>query len=451
LDQRRKELQSWRIAVKNSPDSSARNSLVSTVFSRRWTPQPKRRAISAGHAAGVRLWRIGGGGAPWSASAKTLQGEVGGLACAGAGHDDRPDRPVYGRCAQPSAVIKAEDKAVSAATIAWIGSDTPSGMSSWRASGHTLAREGAKILYSDIRAFNTVRDALADDGSTSAPTTSLPIRTVRRRPATPAGMAGWPTTSARSPSQGRPVRDRCSTPASSVSCGQRVRRIVIRDPFTALGGRRPGSLGRIFGRGLGIDPAMNAFGAHRVTAEFSAEMDQREIAVLTTPISGSWTAVPTRRYGSESLANFGRIASGHADRVDTERHRTVDRRPLGRFGTREGTGRTAAHRPLRSTARTLRTRGTAPPGGPGIRTGCPTKTRAGGGGGPVGQGDIRRRLMSPVDHRVPPEEAVTRAEANGHWWRGLSETQQLALVETYPVQIGNSKVFRRWLATRPIH
>src|SRR5205085_10561828 len=42
-----------------------------------------------------------------------------------------------------------------------------------------------------------------------------------------------------------------------------------------------------------------------------------------------------------------RIASGQADRVDLEGHRTVDQRPGRLFGTRELTVEPAAGRPLR--------------------------------------------------------------------------------------------------------
>ncbi len=49
----------------------------------------------------------------------------------------------------------------SAASIAWLGYDAPSGWSGWRVAGHGSAREGGAVLYSDIRAFNAGRDTVA--------------------------------------------------------------------------------------------------------------------------------------------------------------------------------------------------------------------------------------------------------------------------------------------------
>jgi len=48
-------------------------------------------------------------------------------------------------------------------------------------------------------------------------------------------------------------------------------------------------------------------------------------------------------------------------------------------------------------------------------------------------------LMSPADHRVAVGDAVARAEANGLWWGGLSGSQQQALIQAYPHQVGNAE------------
>ncbi|MGV0746534.1 alpha/beta hydrolase, partial [Mycolicibacterium sp. XJ870] len=48
-------------------------------------------------------------------------------------------------------------------------------------------------------------------------------------------------------------------------------------------------------------------------------------------------------------------------------------------------------------------------------------------------------LMSPADHRVPVDQAVDRARANAHWWAGLSEAQQRALIKVYPREVGNAE------------
>ena len=48
-------------------------------------------------------------------------------------------------------------------------------------------------------------------------------------------------------------------------------------------------------------------------------------------------------------------------------------------------------------------------------------------------------LMSPADHRVAVQDAVARSRENGLWWKGLSETQQQAMIQAYPRQVGNSE------------
>ena len=241
----------------------------------------------------------------------------------------------------------AEDSSVKAASIAWIGYDTPSGRHSWRAAGHTSAREGAKILYSDIRAFNTVRDTLAGDdshfsgnhifahsyGSTTASYAGRDGRLANDiRTVTLAGSSG-----------AGPLQH-----ASEFGIGEDNVYVASssRDPFTALGGRTPGSMGRIFGIGLGIDPAMQSFGAQRVTAEFSSAMDHgrnRGTHNAYYRFVDRGADPPLR---SESLANFGRIFAGRTPDIQTDEHRTVHTEPGRFFGTRERTVEPAAERPL---------------------------------------------------------------------------------------------------------
>ena len=58
------------------------------------------------------------------------------------------------------------------------------------------------------------------------------------------------------------------------------------------------------------------------------------------------------------------------------------------------------------------------------------------------------RRVPPVEatelvHPIGDEQlAVERAQANAAWWKGLNEGQRRALIETYPVQIGNAEGFR---------
>ena len=88
---------------------------------------------------------------------------------------------------------------------------------------------------------------------------------------------------------------------------------------------------------------MESFGAQRITAEFSAEMDSRRTNLTHNAYYRyvDKTADPPVR--SESLANFGRIAAGIP--VDTDPRRTVDERPWYQVGWR--TVEPAEGRPLR--------------------------------------------------------------------------------------------------------
>jgi hypothetical protein len=223
-----------------------------------------------------------------------------------------------------------EDPTLSAASIAYIGYDAPNGVDSWRVLGRGKARAGGEILYSDISAFSATRDAWAADdshfrdnhlfghsyGSTTVGYAGLGGRL---------GSKVRTITLIASPGVG-PIRH-----AIEFGIGGNV--FVAsssRDAFIALGGATPDSNGRILGRGLGIDPAMDCFGAQRVTAEFPAELDQFDWRELYAGSAGThnlyWayvetgTAVPVR---SESLANFGLIAAGRGHRVDLDEHRTL--------------------------------------------------------------------------------------------------------------------------------
>src|SRR5262249_12543470 len=72
-------------------------------------------------------------------------------------------------------------------------------------------------------------------------------------------------------------------------------------------------------------------------------------------------------------------------------------------------------------------------------------------------------LVTPVDHRVPVADVVAQAHDNAVWWRGLSEAQQQALIETYPHEVGgaaglpplarheaNSRVLQQYLTHRDV-
>ncbi|MED5814292.1 alpha/beta hydrolase [Mycolicibacterium sp. 050232] len=369
-----------------------------------------------------------------------------------------------------------ENPELSAASIAWIGYDTPSGLSSWRAAGHSLARQGGANLYSDIRAFNAARDTRAGDDSHFSENHVF-AHSYGSTAASYAGRDGRLANDIRtislagSPGAG-PVRT-----ASEFGLGDNVYvASSSRDPFTALGGRAPGSGGRIFGIGLGVDPAMDTFGGQRVTAEFSSDMDRRQSRGTHNSyyrFANRGTDPPVR---SESLANFGRIAAGHADRIDTEQHRTADERPRRFFGTRQRTVEPAVGRPLRldgeASARGDREtrRWWNPRWADEVQATDAAAQLEPGTPEQVAQDALEQRgvaaaadLVSPADHNVPVREAVARARRNAQWWAGLSPDQQQALIDTHPFEIGNAegipptarneanqKMLRRYLAHRDL-
>nr|WP_234793515.1 alpha/beta hydrolase [Mycolicibacterium porcinum] len=209
--------------------------------------------------------------------------------------------------------VQQQNPGLSAASIAWIGYDAPSGWSIARAAGHGMARTGGDILYSDIRAFNAARDALAGDGSHFAgnhvfgysygsTTTGYAGRDGR--------FAGHVRTVSLVGSPGAgPVR---TAGEFGIGAENVFAASSARDVVTALGGRGGGSNGRILGIGLGTDPAMDSFGAVRLTAEPAASMNR--------PLTGG--THHTYFLNTEATTNLGRVAAGRTDAVTTEQHRT---------------------------------------------------------------------------------------------------------------------------------
>ncbi len=150
-----------------------------------------------------------------------------------------------------------------------------------------------------------------------------------------AGAAGWRSTSARSRCSVRPGPGRCSS-ASDFGLDRRqgVRGLVftgLRDGHSV--GGRSDSHGQA-GAGVWAPiPAMDTFGAQRVRAEFPASMDRKDTTATHNayfdfqetdgPGTRQWLVTPANAVRSESLANLGRIASGHTERLDLEPHRTM--------------------------------------------------------------------------------------------------------------------------------
>ncbi len=134
--------------------------------------------------------------------------------------------------------------------------------------GHSMARTGGDILYSDITAFNAARDTLAGDGSHFTGNHVFGYS----YGSTTAGYAGQngrlaghvrTVSLVGSPGAG-PVR---TAGEFGIGADNVFVASSSRDVVTALGGRTSASNGRVLGIGLGTDPAMDSFGAVRVTAE----------------------------------------------------------------------------------------------------------------------------------------------------------------------------------------
>jgi glycerophosphoryl diester phosphodiesterase/predicted Fe-S protein YdhL (DUF1289 family) len=390
----------------------------------------------------------------------------------GRGMDVDQIGPVMGDALNQLRSTLHEKPGLRASSIAWIGYNPASGNKAWHAAGRKFAEEGGRNLYSDVRAFNTARDTRHGGqftgnhifGHSYGSTTASYAGTGGRlhRVVSTMTLIGSP---------GAGVLQH----ASDVGIGADNVYVASssRDPYTVLGGRTPGSFGRLFGLGLGVDPSMASFGAQRITAEFSAEMDSRRTNLTHNAYYRFVDRTSDPPVRSESLANFGRIAAGRD--VDLEPYRRVDERPWYKLGWRTiepADGRplrldddvTGEHAGDRETRRIWNPRWRAQP------------SDGDSGGSPHGEpphgeppsSDVLsasdfRSSRELADHalrlRVPPVDAdqlmnplgeaelnVGRSQANAKWWAklsggrqdGLSDAQK-ALIETYPFEIGNSE------------
>ncbi len=237
--------------------------------------------------------------------------------------------------------VRAENPDARVSSAVWIGYDAPQGLRGlWDVIHTKLAAAGGDILHGDLSAFNAARDVIAGDGSHFANNDVF----AHSYGSTTTAFAGHDgrladqvrsITLAGSPGAG-PLRH-----ASDFGVEHVFAASSSRDPVTMAGGRTADVAGRFFGRGLGIDPAMQAFGAHRVTAEFPVGMDH---VLSTASTHTAYYHYDRSGARSESLGNFGRIGAGHFDAVQTEGHRTVDDRPRWIPGWR--TDEPAAGRPV---------------------------------------------------------------------------------------------------------
>ncbi|MCV7168397.1 hypothetical protein H7I41_00525 [Mycobacterium manitobense] len=130
---------------------------------------------------GRRAAEAAGVGGPYLLAADLSAFKGRGRVLVGFGDDpyqaDSVSRHVFGMGTTPDAIGYCMDTAlrqlqstrsasptVSAASIAWLGYDAPSGRGLWRAAGSGAARAGGDILHGDIVAFNAARQMWVADG-----------------------------------------------------------------------------------------------------------------------------------------------------------------------------------------------------------------------------------------------------------------------------------------------
>ncbi|MGV0809475.1 alpha/beta hydrolase [Mycolicibacterium setense] len=356
---------------------------------------------------------------------------------------------------------RTENPSLSAASIAWLGYDAPNNSGTVRVGSTALAEAGGDILHADISAFNATRDAFAGDGSHFTGNHLF-------------GHSYGSTTTCYAGRDGR-LAEHVSTitllgspgagPLQQASdFGIDPRNVFVasssRDFVTGLGGRTADSTGRL-GRGLGTDPAMDTFGAQRVRAEFPASMDRKDTTATHNayfdfqetdgPGTRQWLVTPANAVPSESLANLGRIASGHTERLDHETHRSMQERPGRLFGTRRATVEPAANRSDNQGRNwwNPRWRDADIEVEPQHAVTEPNWTSS---SSPTPHAATKAVADAALSQRIPPGEAAdlvnplgrageatARAKANAQWWAGLNDTQQQALINTYPARIGNAE------------
>ncbi|MBF6366810.1 hypothetical protein IU469_13900 [Nocardia puris] len=208
------------------------------------------------------------------------------------------------------------------ASVAWIGYDAPSGKTMATETVSQLpAEEGGKLLARDMAGFNAARDFYADKGGPGRTENHILAHSYGSTTTGHAGangrLAGEVTTITLLGSPGAgPLRH-----ASDFGIGAENVYVAIgsRDPVTFVGANIPGLPGRFAGRGQGTDPAIAAFGAQRVRAEFP-RVPRFSDGLRTHRQYWQYTEW-AHRTPTEALENFGLIVSGRADEVSRAEHR----------------------------------------------------------------------------------------------------------------------------------
>ncbi len=202
------------------------------------------------------------------------------------------------------------------ASIAWIGYDAPSGFPKIvrEMTDARLAQRGGELLARDVASFSQTRRLGAElPGGHPTPDVHLFGHSYGSTTTSFAGAGGRlhgdisTITLLGSPGAG-PV-------GHARDFGIGAHNVFVasssRDPVTWIGANTLGEIGRVapkLGMGLGMDPAIEAFGARRIAAQFPGGV--HTLSDISTHTGYYNHMDEGRAVPSESLHNFSRIASG---------------------------------------------------------------------------------------------------------------------------------------------
>ncbi|WP_455429491.1 alpha/beta hydrolase [Nocardia tengchongensis] len=202
------------------------------------------------------------------------------------------------------------------ASIAWIGYDAPSGFPKIvrEMTDARLAQRGGELLARDVASFSQTRRLGAElPGGHPTPDVHLFGHSYGSTTTSFAGAGGRlhgdisTITLLGSPGAG-PV-------GHAADFGIGAHNVFVasssRDPVTWIGANTLGEIGRVapkLGMGLGMDPAIEAFGARRIAAQFPGGV--HTLSDISTHTGYYNHMDEGRAVPSESLHNFSRIASG---------------------------------------------------------------------------------------------------------------------------------------------
>ncbi|WP_433670693.1 alpha/beta hydrolase [Nocardia sp. CA-136227] len=202
------------------------------------------------------------------------------------------------------------------ASIAWIGYDAPSGFPKIvrEMTDARLAQRGGELLARDVASFSQTRRLGAElPGGHPTPDVHLFGHSYGSTTTSFAGAGGRlhgdisTITLLGSPGAG-PV-------GHAADFGIGAHNVFVasssRDPVTWIGANTIGEIGRVapkLGMGLGMDPAIEAFGARRIAAQFPG--GAHTLSDISTHTGYYNHMDEGRSVPSESLHNFSRIASG---------------------------------------------------------------------------------------------------------------------------------------------